>query len=52
MIQVDADAFAALEDCIFSSDFDTCEAVPQGELTGFLANPLGGRPVDMAGPAG
>lgn len=52
MIQVDPDAFEALQDCIYDGDFNTCEAVPAGDSNGYLINPLGGRPVDMAGPAG
>lgn len=51
MIQVDPDAYAALEDCAFSGDFDTCEAIPAGGSNAFLINPLGGKPVDMSGPA-
>lgn len=52
MIQVDPDAFTALQDCVFSGDFETCEGVPAGDPNGFLINPLGGHPVDMSGPAG
>lgn len=48
---MDEDAFQTLEDCIFSGDFTVCEAVPAGEPTGYLANPVGGVAVDMAGPA-
>lgn len=50
--QVDPDAFAALQDCIYSGNFDTCESVPAGDPNGFLINPLGGISVDMSGPAG
>lgn len=52
MIQVDPDAFVALQDCVFSGDFEICEGVPAGDPNGFLINPLGGHPVDMSGPAG
>lgn len=48
---MDAIDFQALEDCISSGDFDTCEAVPAGESTGFLIQPLGGLAIDMAGAA-
>lgn len=50
-LHVDEDAYQALEDCIFSGDFAACEAVPAGEPTGYLVNPVGGMAVDMAGPA-
>lgn len=50
--QVDEVAFAALEECISSGNFEVCEAVPAGDPNGFLVNPLGGIPVDMAGPSG
>ena len=53
--QVDEDSFAALEDCVCSGDFDTCEAVPAGENaggpTGFLVNPIAGVSIDMGGPS-
>ncbi|CAM9570084.1 unnamed protein product [Ectocarpus sp. 13 AM-2016] len=49
--QVNEDTYQALKDCIFSGDFATCEAVPAGEPTGYLVNPVGGMALDMAGPA-
>lgn len=49
--QVDEEAFEALQECIFSGDSDSCEAVPAGESTGFLINPTGGVAIPMAGPA-
>ena len=50
LFQVDEEAFKALEDCIYSGDFDVCEDVPAGD-TGSLANPIAAFAVDMAGPA-
>ena len=50
-LQVDEDAFQALEGCIYSGEYGACEAVPAGEPTGCLVNPTGGTAVDMAGPA-
>lgn len=44
-------AFEALEECIYSGNFDVCEAVPSGEPSGFLINPIAGVAIDMAGPA-
>ena len=50
-VQVSADDFADLENCIASGDFKTCEAVPAGETTGRLSNPIAAFAIDMAGPA-
>lgn len=44
-------AFEALEQCIMSGDLDTCEAVPSGEPSGSLYNPIAGFAIDLAGPA-
>lgn len=44
-------AFAGLLACAYEGNFDTCEAIPQGDPSGFLVNPLGGLSVDMAGPS-
>ena len=49
---MDPEAFDSLVQCVTEGSFDTCEAVPQGDSNGFLANPLGGVSVEMAGPAG
>ncbi|CAN0107321.1 unnamed protein product, partial [Scytosiphon promiscuus] len=40
--QVLPEAFDTLVECIAEGKFDTCETVPQGDPSGFLANPLGG----------
>lgn len=49
--QVDEAAFAVLQDCIISGDFDTCESIPNGG-EGYLVNPLGGMAVDLGSPCG
>lgn len=49
--QVLPEAFDTLVECITQADFDICEAVPKGDPSGRLVNPLGGVSVDMAGPA-
>lgn len=47
---MDETAFQALVDCIYVGDYDTCEAVPAGESTGVLVDPVGANAFDMAGP--
>lgn len=49
--QVDEEAYGALEECIFSGDFNVCETVPAGGASGYLVNPLGGLVVTMSGAA-
>ncbi|CAM9303474.1 unnamed protein product [Sphacelaria rigidula] len=49
--EVDEAAFAVLQDCIISGDFDTCESIPNGG-EGYLVNPLGGMAVDLGSPCG
>ncbi|CAM9992880.1 unnamed protein product, partial [Ascophyllum nodosum] len=49
--QVDADDFAALEDCILNGDFGICETVPAGDPAGRLVNPTAAFAIDMSGPA-
>lgn len=49
--QVDEAAFASLEECVSSGDFDTCEIVPKGGVRN-LVNPLGGLAVDLGSAAG
>lgn len=49
---MDSKDFESLTTFIAEGDFDKCEHVPAGDEDGFLANPLGGLAVDMAGPAG
>lgn len=50
-VQVNAAAFAALEECVSSADFDACERVPSGGDR-VLINPLGGAAVDLDSPFG
>ena len=50
-LQVDADDFAALEDCILNGDFGICETVPAGDPAGRLVNPTAAFAIDMSGPA-
>lgn len=50
-LQVDTAAYSALRDCIYEGDFDTCEAVPSGDSSGFLINPIAGFGIDLAGAA-
>lgn len=49
--QVKQGAFNDLLECVTVGDFDTCDAIKQGDPNGRLVNPLGGISVDMAGPA-
>lgn len=51
LLQVDPDAFAALEACVAEGTYETCEEVPAGDDNGFLIQPIGGNAVDMIGPA-
>ena len=50
-LQVDADDFAALEDCILNGDFGICETVPAGDPAGRLVNPTAAFAIDISGPA-
>lgn len=50
-LQVDADAYDALLECVGEGDIDKCESVPSGDDAGFLVQPVGGIAVESTGPA-
>lgn len=49
--QVDAEAYAALLECVGEGTFHKCESVPAGDDAGYLVQPIGGIAVENAGPA-